>query len=61
MRTPEDCLTEAAECEQLAETAQSETQRAVLLHAAQEWRKLADQCRWVQRRNERARAQAEAF
>jgi hypothetical protein len=42
MESREDCLREAAECDRLAELANTKATRALMAVAAFQWRKLAD-------------------
>lgn len=42
MKSREDCLSEAMECERLAELANTQATRALLKATAFQWRKLAE-------------------
>ena len=51
MESREDCLREAAECDRLAELANTQATRALMALAAFQWRKLADKGAERQRRS----------
>jgi hypothetical protein len=50
MESREDCLREAAECDRLAELANTQASRALMTLAAFQWRKLADKAAERQKR-----------
>jgi hypothetical protein len=50
MESREDCLREAAECDRLAQLANTQATRALMALAAFQWRKLADKAAERQKR-----------
>jgi hypothetical protein len=48
MRTPEECIAQAVECEKMAAKAAESTAKTTLLTMAGEWRKLAAQSAEIQ-------------
>jgi hypothetical protein len=51
MESREDCLREAAECDRLAQLANTQATRALLALTAFQWRKLADKAAERQKRS----------
>jgi hypothetical protein len=51
MESREDCLREAAECDRLAQLANTQATRALLALAAFQWRKLAEKAAKRQKRS----------
>jgi hypothetical protein len=51
MESREDCLREVAECDRLAQFANTQATRALLSSAAFQWRKLADKAAERQKRS----------